>query len=102
MYAMRQGDIILVYAAPINTDDYRLEKFLQERQVLSPLRLTNDEVNGYRIANGQAELYQEDGSLYLQVFSETVQLLHPEHGTIEVPQGIWLVWLQRKYVSLKR
>lgn len=94
MQPMRQGDLILVYAAPINAADRAFEKHLKERQVLPHLMLKNDITEHYyRITTGEAELYQEDGALYLQVCSEA-QLVHEVHGSIKVSPGIWLVWMQ--------
>ncbi|NJO77368.1 MAG: hypothetical protein HC827_01850 [Cyanobacteria bacterium RM1_2_2] len=105
MRPMRQGNVILIYAAPINAADRALEKFLTERQVLPHLALKND-ITGhcYRIT-GQAELYREDGSLYLQVFSEA-ELIDEVDGSIcssiKVPQGIWLVWVQSEMLAPQR
>lgn len=100
MRPMRQGDVILVYAAPVNAADRSFEKCLKERQVLPHLTLKND-IAGHchSIADGQAELYQEDGALYLQVFSE-VKLVHGKYGSIKVPSGIWLVWVQQEMLNL--
>ncbi|NES87286.1 MAG: hypothetical protein F6K10_41540, partial [Moorea sp. SIO2B7] len=57
------------------------------------------EVTGHshRISNGQAELYEKDGTLYLRVLSDTATLIHEEHKQIEIPQGNWMVRIQREY-----
>lgn len=96
MHPIRQGDLILVYAAPIYAADRRFEKCLTERQVLPHLTLKSV-ITGhcYCIIGGQAELYQEDGSLYLQVFSEA-QLVQEGHGSIKVAAGIWFVWMRQE------
>lgn len=94
MQPMRHGDLILVYAAPIDAADRQFERYLTERQVLPHLTLKANTGHCYRIANGQAELYQEDGSLYLQVFSEA-QLMQEGRGSIKVAPGIWLVWMRQ-------
>lgn len=94
MHPMRQGNLILVYAAPLNAADRQFEKYLTERQVLPHLTLKANTEHCYRITDGQAELYQEDGSLYLQVFSEA-ELVQEGHGSIKLAPGIWLVWMQQ-------
>ncbi|WP_144866792.1 hypothetical protein [Hyella patelloides] len=66
---------------------------------LPHLTLAEGEVTGHshRIDNGQAELYEKNGTLYLRVLSETASLIHEEHHAITIPQGNWLVRIQREY-----
>ena len=65
----------------------------------SHLTLAEGEVTGHkhRIAEGQAQLYEKDGTLYLRVISETVLLTHEEHKAISIPQGNWTIRIQREY-----
>ena len=42
---------------------------------------------------------QQVGTLYLDVFAERAEIIHPEHGTIELPAGIYRVWRQREFVQ---
>lgn len=35
--------------------------------------------------------------LYLKVFSPTALLTHEEHNPISIPQGDWMVRIQREY-----
>ncbi|MBE9208105.1 hypothetical protein IQ244_16540 [Nostoc sp. LEGE 06077] len=87
MKAIRQGDVILL---PVQQVD---------GQKLPHLTLAEGEVTGHkhRISQGQAELSQKDGNLYLRVVSETALLTHEEHQAIPIPQGNWIVKIQREY-----
>jgi len=84
---MRQGDIILQPTTNI------------EGNKLSHLTLAEGEVTGHshRISDGDAELYENKGTLYLKVFSKTAILTHEEHHKIEIPKGKWIVRIQREY-----
>lgn len=70
-----------------------------EGKKLSHLTLAAGEVTGHkhRISEGQAELYEQDGSLYLRVLSDVALLTHEEHQAIQIPQGSWMVRIQREY-----
>lgn len=85
---MRQGDVLLVPSSPT---------YLSNK--LPHLVLAEGEVTGHkhRIASGQAELYESEGTLYLKVLSPTALLTHEEHAEIEVPQGLWQIRIQREY-----
>jgi len=87
MQPMRQGDVILL---PAKTT---------EGQKLPHLTLAEGEVTGHkhRISDGQAELYEKDGTLYLKVLSDTATLTHEEHEAIAIPKGIWMIRIQREY-----
>ena len=87
MLPIRQGDVILKAINGI------------EGRKLGHLTLAEGEVTGHshRIADGQAELYEKDGTLYLRVLSDTAKLIHEEHNAVEVPQGNWMVRIQREY-----
>ncbi|NEP21194.1 hypothetical protein [Moorena sp. SIO3I6] len=87
MQPIRQGDVILLPVDQING------------QQLPHLTLAEGEVTGHshRISDGVAQLYEKNGILYLQVLSETATLTHEEHQPIELPQGSWMVRIQREY-----
>jgi len=87
MQPIRQGDVILLSVEQT------------QGQKLSHLTLAEGEVTGHkhRISDGQAELYEENGTLYLRVLSETATLTHEEHNAISIPQGDWMVRIQREY-----
>lgn len=87
MQPMRQGDVILTPAPQI------------EGEKLTHLTLAEGEVTGHKhqISEGEAELYEKNGTLYLHVLSETATLTHEEHQAITIPQGDWMVRIQREY-----
>ncbi len=87
MQPIRQGDVILLPTQQV------------EGEKLTHLTLAEGEVTGHRhrISEGQAELFEKDGTLYLRVLSETALLTHEEHKAISIPQGNWLIRIQREY-----
>jgi len=87
MQAIRQGDVILL---PVEQVD---------GQKKLDLILAEGEVTGHKhqISQGQAELYEKNGTLYLRVLSEVALLTHEEHQAISIPQGNWIVKIQREY-----
>ncbi|MEG4248852.1 hypothetical protein [Microcoleus sp. Pol10D4] len=87
MQPIRQGDVILTPVPKI------------EGEKKSHLTLAEGEVTGHshQIIEGQAELYEKDGTLYLRVLSPTALLSHEEHHAIAIPEGNWMVRIQREY-----
>lgn len=87
MKPIRQGDVIL---QPIQ----QLEGIK-----LPHLTLAEGEVTGHKhcISEGEAQLYEKDGTLYLCVLSQTALLTHEEHKPISIPQGNWMIRIQREY-----
>lgn len=90
MQPIRQGDVLL---SP--TEGF----FHSNCCKLSHLTLAKGEVTGHshQITQGKAELYQKNDILYLVVLSETATLTHEEHQEIKIPQGTWMVRIQREY-----
>lgn len=86
---LRQGDVLIVPSDTAATGTK-----------LSHLNLAEGEVTGHRhrISNGEAELYERGGVLYLKVLSPTATLTHEEHAEISIPQGNWEIRIQREYV----
>jgi len=95
MQPIRQGDVILL---PVQQ---AVSAAAQEElgQKLPHLILAEGEVTGHkhRVSEGEAQLYEKDGTLYLRVISDTALLTHEEHKTISIPQGTWMVRIQREY-----
>lgn len=92
MRPIRQGDVILLPVSEITG------------KKLAHLTLAEGEVTGHshRISNGEAELYDKDGTLYLRIVSKKATLSHEEHEALPIPQGNWLVRIQREYAPQKR
>ncbi|MDZ8224464.1 MULTISPECIES: hypothetical protein [unclassified Nostoc] len=86
MKPIRQGDVILLPVQQI------------EGQKIPHLTLTEGEVAGHkhRITEEDPKLYDKDSTLYLRVFSEFALLAHEEHKAISIPQGDWMVKIQRE------
>ena|SRR4028118_1281506 len=95
MQPIRQGDVILL-PVPQAVSAAAQQELGQE---LPHLILAEGEVTGHkhRVSEGEAQLYEKDGTLYLRVISDTALLTHEEHKTISIPQGTWMVRIQREY-----
>ena len=87
---IRQGDVLII---PSDT--------LVKGTKLPHLTLAEGEVTGHRhrISNGDAELLERDGILYLRVLSPSAILTHEEHAQVTIPQGNWEIRIQREYES---
>jgi hypothetical protein len=85
---IRQGDVLII---PSNTSATGTK--------LPHLTLAEGEVTGHRhqISNGEAELFERDGVLYIKVLSPTAILTHEEHAAVNIPQGDWEIRIQREY-----
>jgi hypothetical protein len=85
---IRQGDVLII---PSNASI--------EGTKLPHLTLAEGEVTGHRhrISNGEAELFDLDGVLYLKILSPSAILTHEEHAAITIPQGNWEIRIQREY-----
>jgi hypothetical protein len=86
---IRQGDVLIISSnEPAITGNK-----------LPHLTLAEGEVTGHRhrISNGEAELFERDGVLYLKVLSATAILTHEEHAQVTIPQGNWEIKIQREY-----
>ncbi|HBB30843.1 MAG TPA: hypothetical protein DDZ80_10020 [Cyanobacteria bacterium UBA8803] len=88
MQPLRQGDVLLIPASE-----------MVKNAKLPHLTLAEGEVTGHRhcITQGEAELYEHAGTLYLKVRSPTALLTHEEHQPIAIPKGDWMVRIQREY-----
>jgi hypothetical protein len=90
---IRQGDVLLIpmHASP------------KDGKKLSHLTLAEGEVTGHshRISSGEAELYERNGTLYLKILSNMAVLNHEEHHALEIPQGNWMIRIQREYSPVK-
>ena len=87
--AIRQGDVLIIPSNIVTKDTNKLPH----------LTLAEGEVTGHRhrISNGEAELFQGNGVLYLKVLSPTAILTHEEHAEVTIPQGNWKIQIQREY-----
>ena len=63
------------------------------------LILAEGEATGHKheITTGEAELYEDNGTLYLKVESDIAELTHPDHDTITLPKGDYEITIQKEY-----
>lgn len=83
----RQGDVIIKKVDGI------------KGKMLKHLTLAEGEMTGHahRITEGEAELYEHEGTLFLKVKSDKATLTHEEHSRIELPKGDFQISIQREY-----
>ena len=83
----QQGDVVLVRVKEV------------KGKKLGHLTLAQGEVTGHNhtITEGEAELYEQEGTLFLRVKSDEAILTHQEHGAVVLPQGDYKVNIIREY-----
>jgi len=83
---LQQGDVII-------------KKGVVKGKKLKHLTLAKGEKTGHHhtITQGDAELYEHKGTLFLKVLSEKATLTHQEHKLIEIPQGDYEIGIVREY-----
>ena|SRR3990167_4119353 len=69
---------------------------------LSHLTLAVGEVTGHHhtITDGEAELYEQDGTLFLKVISPEATLTHQEHNPIVFPKGDYEIGIVQEFDHL--
>jgi len=83
----RQGDVLIKPASEIKGNK------------LKHLTLAEGEVTGHahKITEGEADLYEHEGTLFLRVKSKKATLTHEEHKKVELPKGDYQITIQREY-----
>jgi hypothetical protein len=63
------------------------------------LTLAVGEATGHHhtITEGDAELYEENGTLFLHVESEKATLTHQEHKPVEIPKGDYEIGIVKEF-----
>jgi len=66
---------------------------------LKHLTLAQGEQTGHHhtITEGEAELYEDNGTLFLKVISDKATLTHQEHKPIEIPQGEYEIGIVQEF-----
>lgn len=66
---------------------------------LNHLTLARGEATGHHhtITEGDAELYEHEGTFFLKVKSDNATLTHQEHGAVVLPQGEYEIGIVREY-----
>ncbi len=88
----RQGDVLLVSVDSLPDKVEALP--CQERIVLAYGEVTG---HAHAIVKDQAKLFIDRDVRYLKVSAGGAELLHEEHATIQIPEGIYRIVHQREY-----
>jgi len=85
----QQGDVLVKQISNIPSSAKKLNH----------LTLALGEKTGHHhtITEGDAELYEVDGVLYLKVNSEQATLTHQEHKPILIEEGIYQIGIVKEY-----
>jgi hypothetical protein len=88
----RQGDVLLGAVDAIPVEARRLRRLV----------LASGDATGQRhvlrAARG-VRLLEHRGQLFIDVDADGASVVHPEHGTIELPRGRYRVWRQREWLG---
>lgn len=87
----RQGDVFLISVTKLPSADSRHSR----SAVLAEGEVTGH-AHRFRQAK-QVEVFSSEERLYVEVLSESAELVHQEHGTIGIPRGGYEVRIQREY-----
>ena len=95
----RQGDIL------IQECDWFPNKIKRKKGVV----LVHGEASGHthriadkrtaRIYNSLHKEHEQNGTLFLEVFAEQAEIIHPEHHTIPLTKGFYRIWRQREFTT---
>ena len=84
---LQQGDVLIK-----NVEEIKGEK-------LNHLTLAKGEKTGHHhtITEGEAELYEYKGTLFLSVKSVEAKLTHQEHDVVTIPKGDYEIGIVQEY-----
>lgn len=87
MNLRQQGDVLIFEANCI------------KGKKLNHLTLATGEATGHHhaITKGDAELYEDNGVMYLRVESDMAELTHQEHATVVLPKGDYQVGIVQEF-----
>jgi hypothetical protein len=86
----RHGDVLIA----------RVQSLPSHANKRSGTILARGEITGHshRVQEiGAAQLYEFNLETFLEIKASIATLVHEEHKPIELPQGIYRVWMQREY-----
>ena len=89
--AVRQGDVLIrkvssFYGIPVNATR-RPTNVLAE----------GEKTGHSHVVEGDAEILERNGTLYLRVKGDTARIVHQEHAPIEIPKGEYAVTIQHEF-----
>ena len=84
---IQQGDVLIKKVASV------------KGKKLNHKTLALGEATGHHhtITDGEADLYEKDGVLYLHVESENATLTHQEHKAVVIPCGDYEIGIVKEY-----
>jgi len=84
---IQQGDVLIIKVTEIRG------------KKLNHKTLATGETTGHShtITEGNAELYEHEGTMFLRVKSEQATLTHQEHNTVTIPKGDYKINIVREY-----
>lgn len=87
MFYLQQGDVLIKKVSKV------------EGKKLNHLTLATGEMTGHHhtITEGDAELYEQEGTLFLRVKSENATLTHQEHKEVIIPKGDYKIDIVQEY-----
>jgi hypothetical protein len=86
----RHGDVMI----------QRIDRLPSNVQQQVGATLAHGEVTGHSHRFAQShlvQLWERNGTLFLEVKAASAALVHEEHHRIDVPQGFYRYWKQREY-----
>lgn len=88
----RQGDLLIQEIQMIP------EKAKGKKQKSLTILASKLSGHAHRFAEKKTcRIFRSAEDWYIDVFAESANLIHPEHGTIELPTGCYRIWRQREY-----
>lgn len=91
----RQGDVII---RKISKIDAKLVKNNSNDDVILAKGEATGHAHRIKTADGEVELYEKHGTLYLKVINNNATVTHEEHNEIKLPKGNYKVQIQREYI----
>jgi hypothetical protein len=86
----RHGDVLIASVGRIPPDAKK-----RSAAVLVRGELTG---HSHRLAEPEtAELWEQEGVMFLKVVADSARVIHEEHQPITLPRGLYRVWQQREY-----
>ena len=86
----RHGDVMIAAVKTVPADAVR-----RPSAVLARGEATG---HSHRMAEGsEVDLFDHDGTGYLDVRGDSATLVHDEHKAITLPRGLYRFWIQREY-----
>jgi hypothetical protein len=90
MKQFRHGDVII----------QQIERLPEEPELLPHLILAHGELTGHahRVTPSKGgRLFWGRESMFLEISSDGLKVVHEEHASIDLPPGLYRVWRQREY-----